>query len=102
MIVAYFIHMEFFFSKFNKFNGCASLVDVVDGNVSENEEDENVEFEREETQPSALIKLWTSTVCFREGIPSNWTVVDRTGVGVKKFALFCGHHKWVKTNLFHL
>ena len=35
-----------------KGNGCSSLVDVVDGNMSENKEEENVEFEREETQSS--------------------------------------------------
>ena len=39
--------------RHRKGNGCRSLVDVVDGNVSENEEKENVELEREETQPSA-------------------------------------------------
>ena len=32
--------------------GCSSLVDVVQGNVSENKEEKNVEFEREETQPN--------------------------------------------------
>ena len=30
------------------------------------------------------------------GGPSNWTVVDRGGGG-KKFALFCGHHRWMTT-----
>ena len=33
-------------------DGCSSLVDVVQGNVSENKEEKNVEFEREETQPN--------------------------------------------------
>ena len=48
-----------------------------------------------------MIKICTSTVCFKEGgSPSNWTVVDRGGGGgggdgVKKFALFCGRHQWM-------
>ena len=37
--------------RHRKGNGCSSLV-VVDGNMSENKEEENVEFEGEETQPS--------------------------------------------------
>ena len=39
--------------RHKKGNGYPSLVDVVDGNVSENEEEENVEFEGGEKQPSA-------------------------------------------------
>ena len=39
--------------RHRKGNGCPRSIDVVDGNVSENEEEENIEFEWEETQPSA-------------------------------------------------
>ena len=42
--------------RHRKGNGYPILVGVVDVNVSENEEEENVEFEREEAQPSALNK----------------------------------------------
>ena len=37
-----------------KGNGCPSLVDAVDVNVSENEEEENVEFEREKKTTKCL------------------------------------------------
>ena len=39
--------------RHRKGNGWPRSIDVVDGNVSENEEEENIEFEWEETQPSA-------------------------------------------------
>ena len=35
-----------------KGNGCPGVIDVVDGNVSENKKEKNLELEREETQPS--------------------------------------------------
>ena len=31
-----------------------------------------------------MIKILTSTVCFREGVPSTWKVVNRGGVGGQK------------------
>lgn len=39
--------------RHTKGNGCSGFVEVVDGNVSENEEELNVEFQRKEVENSA-------------------------------------------------
>ena len=49
-----------------------------------------------------LIKIWMSTVYFREEGSFKLGGCGQTGWGVKKFALFCKRHKWMTPIIAHL